>query len=124
MLQNAHRRVSFWTWQALYAEAMKEMLEQYFTGKPLPEENCIVRERELLSSQHKKMCLLGSHSFKNGDDSMEQRLVKKYTDEIKLMFYIMCSDLHMSFSSILITSGLPSECASHLCKDCLINIDI
>jgi hypothetical protein len=23
---------------------MKEMLEQYFTGKPLPEENCIARE--------------------------------------------------------------------------------
>lgn len=37
--------------QARYSEGVKEMLEQYFTGKPLPEENYIVREGEL-SSQY------------------------------------------------------------------------
>ncbi|KAG0623870.1 hypothetical protein M758_3G207700 [Ceratodon purpureus] len=33
--------------QARYAHGVQEMLEQYFSGKPLPEENYIVREGEL-----------------------------------------------------------------------------
>lgn len=35
--------------QARYAQGVKEMLEQWFDEKPLPEENYIVREGELAS---------------------------------------------------------------------------
>lgn len=52
---------------------MKEMLEQYFTGKPFPEENCIVREGggivfSILQVDVSVRFLL----LKNGDDFMEQ----------------------------------------------------
>jgi formate dehydrogenase len=33
--------------QARYAQGVREMLEEYFAGKPLPEENYIVQEGEL-----------------------------------------------------------------------------
>jgi hypothetical protein len=95
MLQNAHRRVWFWTWQALYAEGMKKMLEQYFTGKPLPEENCIASEggkeggRGKLSSQNNwSRCVCYIHTFEKLE--MISWSVKKCTDEIKSIYYVMC----------------------------------
>lgn len=35
--------------QERYAHGVREMLEQYFAGKPLEEDNYIVREGELAS---------------------------------------------------------------------------
>ena len=83
MLQNAPRRVWFWTWQALYAEGMEEMLEQYFPGMPLPELHC--EGGGIVFSIHIDVSFRFT-LLQNGDEFMEQRLVKMCTDEFKLRY--------------------------------------